>query len=108
MFPIMQQNKFSNTDTFWYCVVDFLGKETQGLRLKNEFTGGANYIWTRGGLVNVKGPGSDLRQNGVKQEKKPEVIKYLFQFYSKEKGFNIYKLKMMLYHTARRYISKQK
>lgn len=78
MFPIMQQNKFSNTDTFWYCVVDFLGKETQGLRLKNEFTGGANYIWTRGGLVNVKGPGSDLRQNGVKQEKKPEVIKYLF------------------------------
>lgn len=69
MFPIIQQNTFSNTDTFWYCVVDFLGKETQGLRLKNEFTGGANYIWARGGLVNVKGPGSDPRHNGVKQEK---------------------------------------
>lgn len=50
-------------------LLTFLGKETQGLRLKNEFTGGANYIWARGGLVNVKGPGSDLRHNGVKQEK---------------------------------------
>lgn len=88
MFPIIQQNTFSNTDTFWYCVVDFLGKETQGLRLKNEFTGGENYIWARGGLVNVKGPGSDLRHSGVKQEK-IVVIKYLFQIYSKEKELSI-------------------
>ena len=69
MFPIIQQNTFSNTDTFWHCVVDFLGKETQGLRLKNVFTGGANYIWARGGLVNVKGPGFNLRHSGVKPEK---------------------------------------
>lgn len=38
------------TLTLWYCVVDFLEKETQGLKLKNEFTDGANYIWAKGGL----------------------------------------------------------
>jgi len=89
MFPIIQQNTFPNTDTFWYWAVDFLGKETQGLRLKNEFTGGANYIWARGGLVNVKGPSSDLRHSGAKQEK-IVVIEYLFQIYSKEKRLIIW------------------
>lgn len=51
------------TLTLWYCVIYFLRKETQSLKLKNEFTDGANYIWAKGGLVNIRGLDSDLWQS---------------------------------------------
>lgn len=75
--------------------------------LKNEFTSDVNYIWAIGGLVNVKGPGFDLRHSDVKQEKKlqPSGISSISTAKGTHSASDCESLRWCLvYHTARRYI----